>query len=294
MGTTHRQLPPAVPSLLACALFAAGASLAVGAETTGDPRLPDASPSASSSQVIGVTRVSVDYHRPAVRDRKIWGELVPFDQVWRLGANQATTVTFEDAVRIGTTDVPAGKYALFAIPGRERFTFVVNREADQWGAFRYRREADVVRVEVPTERGATTEWMSLVVTPTGEGRGAIEFAWADVRAALPFTVDVRRIVWASLDRAMAADAEEHLSSAARYAEETGERVETALGWIDRVIAQHGERAPDLATKAGLLARSGKGAEAVALYRKAIELATRDRVPPDYIAGLERRIAQIQR
>jgi hypothetical protein len=290
MVHAHRLLP-----LLNClgllSAFAV-ASSATAAESAGDPRLPDASPAASSSQVIGVSRVTVDYHRPGVKGREIWGELVPFDQVWRLGANQATTVTFEDGVRIGSTDVPAGKYALFAIPGRERFTFVVNREADQWGAFRYRREADVVRLEVPVERGAKTEWMSLVVTPTGEGRGSIEFAWDETRAVLPFSIDVRRLAWASLDRAMAAEPEEHLSAAARYAEETGERVEAALGWIDRVIARHGERAPDLATKAGLLARSGRSAEAVALYRRAIELATRDRVPPDYIAGLQRRIAQI--
>src|SRR5688500_18123467 len=84
--------------------------------------LPRVSPQASVSQTIGTTKIAVDYHRPGVKNRNIWGGLVPYDKTWRMGANEATTITFSDPVKVEGTEVPAGKYGFFAIPGENKWT----------------------------------------------------------------------------------------------------------------------------------------------------------------------------
>src|SRR4029077_5149846 len=98
-----------------------------------NPTLPAASPAASVSQVFGLTKVNIEYHSPGVKGRTIWGNLVPYDSVWRTGANEATTIDFSTNVIIGGTKVKAGKYALFTIPGKDTWTIIINSEADQWG-----------------------------------------------------------------------------------------------------------------------------------------------------------------
>src|SRR5512144_2579736 len=127
--------------------------------------IPAASPAASVSQTVGVTKVTIDYHRPGVKGRKIWGDLVPYDKVWRLGANEATTITFADPVKIKGRALPAGSYALFAIPKPGVFTLVFNTDARQWGATAYDASKDVLRFDVQPETGRSTEWMTFEMVP---------------------------------------------------------------------------------------------------------------------------------
>src|SRR5689334_825471 len=98
------------------ASFAAVLVCAAASAAAAEIELPAPSPPASLSQTVGVTKITIDYHRPGVKGRKIWGGLVPYDKVWRLGANEATTLTFSDPVRIKSRELPAGSYALFAVP----------------------------------------------------------------------------------------------------------------------------------------------------------------------------------
>ena len=113
-------------------------------------KLPQASPAASVSQAIGPATVSIDYHRPSVRNRAIWGGLVPYGEVWRTGANEATKIQFSDAVRIDGHEVPAGTYSFFAIPTANSWTLILNKNAAQWGAFKYAVADDLLRFEVKT------------------------------------------------------------------------------------------------------------------------------------------------
>src|SRR5512141_3204449 len=112
------------------------------------PIFPQLSPSASVSQTVGTTTVEVHYHRPAVRGRQIWGNLVPYGQVWRTGANEATTIRFSDPVQVNGQKVPAGTYAVFSIPHPDYWTIILNRRARQEGAWEYDPREDILRPDV--------------------------------------------------------------------------------------------------------------------------------------------------
>lgn len=117
---------------------------------------PRLSPKASVSQVTGYTEVSIVYSRPGVKDREIWGGLVPYNQVWRTGANEATTIEFNDDVVVSGNEVPKGKYGLFTIPGENEWTIILNKVWDQWGAFNYNEEEDLLRFNVKPEKSDFT------------------------------------------------------------------------------------------------------------------------------------------
>ncbi|HEX7499910.1 MAG TPA: DUF2911 domain-containing protein, partial [Polyangia bacterium] len=109
-------------------LVAAATLLLASANAYAQPELPRPSPSAKVSQVIGLTEITVDYSCPAVKGRPIWGALVPYDQMWRTGANQATKITFSRDVTFGDKPVPAGTYSLFTIPSKGAWTVILNKK----------------------------------------------------------------------------------------------------------------------------------------------------------------------
>jgi hypothetical protein len=121
--------------------------------------LPTVSQKATITQTVGVTQVTISYSRPGVKGRVIWGELVPYDKVWRTGANQATSIVFSTEVTIDGQKVPAGTYSLHTIPGKEDWTVIFNKEADQWGSYDYDPAKDVVRIKVKPQQGPHQEWM---------------------------------------------------------------------------------------------------------------------------------------
>jgi len=111
------------------------------------------SPSAVAENTVDGATVKISYFSPRVKDRTIWGELVPYDKVWRTGANNATTLEVSENMKIGNKKLPKGKYALFTIPKiGDTWTVIINKVADQWGAFNYKESEDLFRFEVPVER----------------------------------------------------------------------------------------------------------------------------------------------
>ncbi len=142
------------------------------------------SPSAIVSQTIGTTEVTITYGRPGVRDRLIFGELVPFDEVWRTGADEATTISFSDDVTIEGELVEAGTYGLFTIPrGEGEWTIIINEVADQWGAYNYDRDADVARVTVPAEEAPFMEQMMIYFEDIAESAGTAVIHWDTVKVS---------------------------------------------------------------------------------------------------------------
>ena len=146
------------------------------------------SPNASVSQTIGTTPVTITYGRPSVNDRVIFGDLVPYDQIWRTGANEATTITFPDPVLIEGQSLDAGTYSVFTIPGESEWTIVFNDIAQQWGAFDYDQDEDVLRVTVDAEEAPHQEMMSFSFEDITENSAEIVLRWAEVR--VPFTVEI--------------------------------------------------------------------------------------------------------
>lgn len=267
------------------ALFAASLFLGLAA-TAQELPIPRESPAATVRQGIGISSIEIAYHRPAVKGRAIWGGLVPYGQVWRLGANDATTLEISDPMKIAGRDVPADKYGLFAIPGPEAWTLILNKRAQQWGSYFYKAEEDLLRFEVKPEAGPFTEWMTLDIHPEDRDRLRIGFAWEKLRFSIPVEVDVDRIVWARYDKALADPKAgwDVYQAAAQYAVQSGQRLDEAMAWVDKSISLQ-ESFWNYETKARLLHKAGKTKEALPLLEKALALS-RGKTPKGYQDGLE--------
>jgi hypothetical protein len=175
----------AVPNYLKAGLMACLVMLCSFVATAQDN--PPASPPATASGKIGAADVTVKYSSPSVKGRKIWGELVPYGQVWRTGANEATTITFSKDVTIEGQPLKAGTYALFTVPAENEWTIVLNKTAKQWGAFKYDEGQDALRVKVkPTAAKSMSERMKIDVTSKGKNAGVVTIMWENL--AVPFTV----------------------------------------------------------------------------------------------------------
>lgn len=151
---------------------------------------PPASPRDTASMRLGGATVSVDYGRPYARGRKIMGGLVPFGQVWRTGANAATTLTTSADLRIGGVDVPRGKYTLYTLPAADRWLLVVNRQTGQWGT-EYDAKRDLARIPMRLSAlRSPTEQFTITLTPAQNGRGELAMAWENTRVSVP--VELKR------------------------------------------------------------------------------------------------------
>lgn len=138
-----------------------------------------ASPLDSTSATIGDAEVHIIYSRPSKKGREIFGGLVPYDKIWRTGANEATVFRVNEKVRVGGEALPAGEYALFTIPGKEEWTIIFNKQAEQWGAYRYDKEQDQLRITVPVE---STKQMEMF-TIKAENNGKIHLMWDETKVA---------------------------------------------------------------------------------------------------------------
>lgn len=131
------------------------------------------SPKVEVSETIGETKVAINYGQPSMREREIFGALVPYGKVWRTGANEATTIEFSNAVSISGKEVPAGKYALFTIPNESSWTIILNSVSDQWGAYNYNASKDVLRFDVKPTPTKATEAFTITVS----SGGSVEMKW---------------------------------------------------------------------------------------------------------------------
>lgn len=153
-------------------LFSLFALLTI-ASTTVLAQNPPASPAASATGKIGNATITINYGSPSVKGRTIWGELVPYGKVWRTGANKATTFETDADITVEGQTLKKGKYGLFTIPEQKEWTIVFNKTSDQWGAFNYKQEDDILRVKVKPSTGADlVEALKFEV-----GKNAVTMKW---------------------------------------------------------------------------------------------------------------------
>jgi hypothetical protein len=148
------------------------------------------SPKAGVFQTLGLTDINISYSRPGVKDRKIWGELVPYNKVWRAGADEATKFTFSTDVMIEGKKLSAGSYSFFAIPGQNEWTLIFNKIADQWGAFTYNEAEDALRIKVKPVANSNHEWLLYSFTemdPKHPTSAQINLLWEKLK--VPFKVE---------------------------------------------------------------------------------------------------------
>lgn len=151
---------------------------------------PRVSPMASVSQTIGEsTEITVTYNRPGVKGREIWGKLVPYDKVWRSGANEATTISFSDDVQIEGQALAAGTYALFTIPAKNEWTVIFNKKADQWDAYDYDSKDDALRIKTTAETASNMEWLDYAFEQLDGASAVLALRWEKLK--VPFRIETQ-------------------------------------------------------------------------------------------------------
>ncbi len=146
------------------------------------------------SQRIGVTDISIDYGRPAVNKREIWGELVPYNAIWRAGANENTVFTASTPVRIQGVDLAAGRYGLHMIPGKSEFTIIFSKDSHAWGSYFYNEANDALRVAVKPISASHTELLTYEVPSMTEYSATFQLRWESLAVPIVVSVDLGETV----------------------------------------------------------------------------------------------------
>jgi hypothetical protein len=240
------------------------------ASARADLDLPRPSPFAKVVQTVGLTDITVDYSSPGVKGRKIWGGVVPYDKMWRAGANQATKITFSRDVTFAGKPVPAGTYAFFVIPTKGAWTVILNKRADQSGTgANYNQAEDQVRVQVTPKSAPMRERLAYLVADFTDDKAELELEWDKLRLAIP--IGVATAAQTSANIAAAVDGVwRTYANAARYLLETKKDYDTALKYVDQSLALK-EDWFNLWIKAEVLAAKGSTKDALALGERAYDL-----------------------
>mgnify|MGYP002777005629 FL=1 len=238
--------------------------------------LPQASPLARVSQTVGLTEINVTYHAPGVKGRAIWGNLVPYGQVWRAGANQSTRIRFEDDVVVGGQRVPAGQYALYVLPTDSATASIIfNRDTARWGTEGYDPRRDVFRVPVSVTAAPFSETLRYGFSNVRPSSATLDLCWEKRCFSTPIEVEVLPKAVANIRRATAKEPTNWLllTQAAEYLVRADAEHELALELIDRAIAIQ-RNYYNTWVKARLLAQKDEYKTAIQLTRAAMELGER--------------------
>ena len=244
----------------------------VTVETPPPPKGARVSPAATVQQTLGNTDIKVAYSRPAVKGRGIWGKLVPFNEVWRAGANEATTVSFSDDVLVDGKKLAAGTYGFFLLPTADKWTFIFNSTAKQWGAFTYDKTKDVLRVDVVPEASPDQEWLEYAINPVKSDAGMLGLAWEKKSGWVSVVVDTTPgFMWEKVKaQATASDDQALLNQAARYGLTSNQHLDESMMWAQKSVSikkQYG----NLRTVAELYAATGKTDDAIKTGEEAIKI-----------------------
>jgi tetratricopeptide (TPR) repeat protein len=245
-------------------------------------KTPQPSTTQTQKQEFGLGSIELSYSRPNMKGRKVFGDLVPFDKVWRTGANNATTLTFTDDVTIGGTKVPAGKYGLLSIPSANEWTLIISKQTDVTSPSAYKQEMDVVRVKVkPMELPWSFETFGISFENITDNSCDLMMAWDKTLVSLPITTDVDGKVMKQIETIMKSDSRPYFAAASYYAN-NGKDLNQAIAWYDKAIEQNPKAFWVYYQKASTLAKLGKKTEAIAVSNKSIELA-KEAKNDDYVA-----------
>lgn len=227
-------------------------------------RVPMISQGMMIKQVIGLSDITVTYHRPGVKGRPIWGELLPYDQPWRVGANEPTLITFSDPVTISGNKLGAGTYRFLIIPGKTEWTLIFNTEVKNWGTI-YEPKYDTLKIKVQPVAHQDEEWLSFSFTDLTPSSARVVIAWE--KLAVSFTTEFGTL--AKMESQVGDW--RVLNQASRYALTEKFSLEQAMAWVDRSLALN-RNASNVRTKAELLAQKGNYKEAIPLAEESIKLA----------------------
>ncbi len=262
--------------------LAGGLLLAVSAPAQPAPakvEFPAPSPACTIKQRVGLTDIEVVYSRPGIKGRDIFGGLVPYGQVWRTGANAATKITFSTAVKLNGTDIPAGTYALFTIPGESEWTVIINKSAAQWGSFQYDEKADVARFQAtPVQLAEQIETFTIEFNEIRDESAVLNLVWGHVVVPVKIEIPLTDKLAPQIEAVMASDApQKPYFQAAQFYYDHGLDLQKASQWVDAAITNR-EAHYILHLKAKILAKLGDKAGAIAAAKRSTELAIKAKDP----------------
>jgi hypothetical protein len=237
--------------------------------------LPLQSQGAKISQTIGITDVTINYHRPLVNDRKVWGGLVPYGEVWRAGANFNTTISFSDPVMIEGKPLDKGTYGLHMIPTADEWTIIFSKNSTSWGAFTYDQKEDALRVTVKPKASDMHNALTYDFDQLQPDSAVIELEWEKVAVPFKVSVDVHDIVQASLKKQLRNLSQYTWMSwddAANYLLTEKISFDEALTLANKSI-ENEDRAENETTKAKVLIALNRKDEAATAQKKALELSS---------------------
>lgn len=269
------------------------------AQTPATPKLefPAASPAATLKQRVGLTDIEIDYSRPGVKGRQIFGQLVPYDQVWRTGANAATKIKFSTPVKLNGTPVEAGTYELFTIPNPNEWTIIIHKDSSDWGAYRYDPKNDVARFKAkPATTPNLVETFAIGISDIRDDSATLYLTWEKTRVPVKLEVDVASVVLPQIEAVMASDSDKKpYFQAAMFYLDRNLDLKKAAEWMEAAAATQPDAFWVHHHKARLLAKMGKKDEAIASAKKSIEIAQKagGAVQDEYIRLNQALLATLQ-
>ena len=237
--------------------------------------VPKESPRATASQTVGLTTISITYDRPAVNNRKIWGGLVPYDTVWRAGANENTMLEFSSPVKVGGTELPAGRYGVHTIPTPSTWTFILSKESNAWGSFSYEPREDALRLTLTPVAGPYIERLQYTFEDPTQTTVSLMLHWEKLALSVPFEVNTQQVVLDSLSqqlRGLPKFFGAAWGQAGQWALANTKDVDHAAAWADSAV----KLAPtfnNLRLKAAVLDRQGDSTGAKALRDQSLVVGT---------------------
>lgn len=255
-------------------------------------KTPAPSPLQTIKQDFGLGTMEVSYSRPAVKGRKIFGDLVPFGNVWRTGANSATTLTFSDEVSIGGVKIAPGKYGLLSIPDKSSWTIIISKQTDVTSPAAYKQEMDVVRVNATSaDLKYKIENFAIVIDNLKPNQCEIGLYWDKTKVSFTVETDVDTRIMQQIETAMKGDKAPYFN-AAMYYMDNGKDLNQALSWFEKAAAATPTAYWVHHQLANCLAKLGKKAEAKAAATKSKELALAAK-NMDYVKLNEKLLADLK-
>lgn len=236
-------------------------------------KMPQPSTAQTITQNFGLGKITLNYSRPNVKGRKIFGAMEPYGTVWRTGANSATVISFTEPVKIEGKELPAGDYGLFTIPGKDEWTVIFNKGAKQWGAYEYKEAEDVLRVKVKAiklkDKVETFTMQFANVLPT---TAQLQLMWENTAVNVELSTEIDATVMASIDEAMKGEKKPYFQ-AAQYYYSNGKDLNKALEWINAAEAADGKAPWIKLWKGRIQLKMGDKAGATKSATAGLQLAT---------------------
>jgi hypothetical protein len=250
--------------------------------------IPRVSQRGTVTQRIGLTDVTITYHRPAVGGREIWGKTVPYEKVWRSGANENTTITFTDDVSVEGKPLTAGTYGLHMIPNKDEWTVIFSKNSTSWGSFSYDEKEDALRVTVKPHAAESTEYLTYVFDEVKPDSAAATLRWEKLAVPFHVSVDNKAVVLRSIKnelRSVGGFTWSGYDEAANWCLDNNYELEQAMKWEDTSI-QNEERFENWETKSRILDAMGRKDEGAKALSTALEKASAVQLYV-YARGLQR-------